>query len=108
MGEIVLELAFEIENVSCISYKCVLESYWEKILGVLETNPDIVIEPKIYQNRMELFGNKFTSKRFIEEINVIVDPDKISAFKTFYGEIFFTGINILDELFNMCDKFLQY
>ncbi len=103
----ILKLEFDLEDVDCVTYRCVSQKYWETILSVLKTQSKINVQPYSSPSPMELYGMKLTSKELIKKIVVISDPEKVSAFKIFHGEFFCNDTDPFDDLFEKCDKFLN-
>ena len=98
-NEIVLELAFKLEYIKCLSYECVERSYWESIVKYLKKN-NISVHAYANPSPIEIYGDDLDSERLLEDIKVISDPQKVQAFKTFHGTSFYTGCNLLGKLFD--------
>ncbi len=107
--KVVLKFDFIIEEVNCVCYRCVDLVYWELILNVLESNPEISIGPEFGG----MYGDVFDSEQLIKKIEVITDRKKVLAFLTFHGESFCNEFfsdqsGPFDQLFDVCEELFKY
>lgn len=107
MSEIILKLEFEMEEIDCVSYKCISQSYWDKIFHILTENDKINIQAYSNPSPIEIYGEAFSSKDLLNKIKIISDPKKVLAFKIFHGESFCTGDDMLGQLFNKCEEYVK-
>jgi len=93
MAEVLLELKCSIDGSNHISNKCVL---LEKFEALKQSFNDKSIDFKLETSP---YKDVFTDVNFIHKIKVITDPNKISAFKTLYGDSFSNELNLLNLIF---------
>lgn len=100
-SDCVVHTSFEFDSITCVAYRLIAKSEWRSLLRTIKKY-DVNMDFYTCASPIEIYGENWTSKDIIKNVRVIVDPDKVAAFKQFHGDSFYTEFDFFGELIEKC------